>query len=78
MLLRRFFLLVPVLFLSAAATAQAQGGDNDAPAKRATIVRVADGAIRVDGRLDEEVWARASPSRTSFRRNPPKVRRRPI
>ena len=59
MLLRRFFLLVPVLFLSAAATAQAQGGDNDAPDKRATIVRVADGAIRVDGRLDDRAWGEA-------------------
>ncbi len=37
----------------------AQSGDGEAPSKRATIVRVADGAIRVDGRLDDPAWEQA-------------------
>ena len=46
------------------------GGDLDVAAqepeprpgrKRATAIRIADGAIRLDGRLDEGVWQRAEP-----------------
>jgi hypothetical protein len=54
----RTVLLGLVLSLSFAAVARAQ----DLPErKQARAVRVADGAIRVDGRLDEEIWRDASP-----------------
>jgi hypothetical protein len=41
--------------------AAAQERSPDAARKQATAVEVPDGAIRVDGTLDEEVWAGASP-----------------
>jgi hypothetical protein len=58
-MLRRFPLFLVVLSLSAVTPSQAQSRDADDPPKRATIVRVAEGAIRLDGRLDESAWEQA-------------------
>ena len=56
----------------------AQDGQRDnGGRKQARAVRVADGAIRVDGRLDDEAWRAAPPSPTSSRRSRSKARRRP-
>jgi len=48
------------LLTAAAAPAQTVAGGTG-NRKQATALRVANGSIRVDGRLDEEVWAKASP-----------------
>jgi len=50
---------LPALALLAATTAYAQGTDGGT-AKRATIIRVAEGAIRLDGRLDDRAWEQAA------------------
>ncbi len=58
-MLRRLPLLLPVLLFVTSTTSHAQSRDGEPPSKRATIVRVADGAIRVDGRLDDPAWEQA-------------------
>ena len=58
-MLRRFPLFLLPVLLVATTTSQAQSRDGDAPPKRATIVRVDEGAIRVDGRLDDRAWEQA-------------------
>lgn len=40
---------------------EAQGAGGDVPRRQARAVSVADGAIRLDGRLDEREWGLASP-----------------
>jgi hypothetical protein len=47
--------------LASGLEAQERSADVPAQRKQATAVRVADGAVRVDGRLDDEVWSRAVP-----------------
>ncbi|HYE86760.1 MAG TPA: DUF5916 domain-containing protein [Vicinamibacterales bacterium] len=49
-------------FLAAAASAQPKSTINgSANRKQATATRVSNGAVRVDGRLDDEVWQKAVP-----------------
>src|SRR5919106_1336054 len=57
-------LSVMLFALPAVAAAQEARPDNGGR-KQARAVRVADGAIRVDGRLDEQAW-RAAPPLTDF------------
>ncbi len=48
-------------FLFAAASSAQSPINGAADRKRATATRVANGAIRVDGRLDDEAWQKATP-----------------
>jgi hypothetical protein len=60
-MLRRLVISIFLLSLYPA-TSNAQGRPEDgASDKQASIVRVADGAIRLDGRLDDEAWRQADP-----------------
>jgi uncharacterized protein DUF5916 len=59
-MLRRLPLFLSVLLCVARTTSHAQSRDGDALSKRATVVRVAEGAIRLDGRLDDAAWEQAS------------------
>ncbi|RPI49002.1 MAG: hypothetical protein EHM55_24645, partial [Acidobacteria bacterium] len=54
----RLWSSLSALVFLAAATPHAQSTDRDIT-KRATIIRVAEGAIRVDGRLDDRAWDQA-------------------
>src|SRR5690606_26980698 len=66
----RVFLLMAALLVTAA-PAPAQVPDWSTPAaKAATAVRVPDGAVELDGVLDEAVWATAS-SLEDFRQKEP-------
>ncbi|MFM8536333.1 MAG: DUF5916 domain-containing protein [Acidimicrobiia bacterium] len=47
--------------LSAAAVSAQTPGSGAASRKQATAIRVPNGSIRVDGRLDEDVWQKAAP-----------------
>jgi hypothetical protein len=53
-------LLLPLLFVLFASTGAAQGSA-DAVRKQATALRVPTGAVRVDGRLDDDAWRLATP-----------------
>jgi hypothetical protein len=50
-----------LLLAPCAAIAQERSVDIGAPRKQAQAVRVADGSIRLDGRLDDEAWRHAVP-----------------
>jgi hypothetical protein len=50
-----------ILAALAGQTLDAAQPDRSPPRKQATVASVAAGAIRLDGRLDEEVWRRAQP-----------------
>ena len=50
-----------LLLLSAVQPAAAQNPTGGAERKQAVVAQVPEGAIRVDGRLDEEAWLRATP-----------------
>ena len=54
----RLWISFSTLVFLAAATPHAQSTDRDTP-KRATIIRIAEDAIRVDGRLDDRAWEQA-------------------
>jgi hypothetical protein len=56
-------------FLASAAYAQTTVGGS-ANRKQATATRVANGSIRVDGRLDDEVWQKASPITDFIQKEP--------
>ena len=55
------------LLLPSSSAAQAQ---QTAGRKRADAVRVADGSIRVDGRLDEDVWRDVPPATDFVQKEP--------
>jgi hypothetical protein len=62
--------LALVLFGAIALPAAAQSPDGDPGRKRAQAVRVADGAIRVDGRLSEDAWHAIPPLSGFVQREP--------
>src|SRR5882672_11356606 len=66
--MRRFSWIALFLALGGAATVHAQ--QPEPPRKQARAIRVAAGAIALDGRLDEDVWSRA-PVVTDFTQKEP-------
>lgn len=64
-------LALAIAFLALANPLAAQRDSSAAPRKQATAVRVPDGAIVVDGRLDESIW-RDAPALTDFVQKQPK------
>ena len=53
--------LAVVVLIAFTAVATSASGQAGGERKRATATRVANGSIRVDGRLDDEAWRRATP-----------------
>jgi hypothetical protein len=64
-------LVLAAAILAVATPLGAQSDSTAVPRKRATAIRVGDGAITVDGRLDEQVWNDA-PALTDFVQKQPK------
>ncbi len=64
----RAWMLVPVVFLCLPAAVDGQ--TSDALRKQAQAMRVPDDSIRLDGRLDEEIWLRVVPVTDFIQKEP--------